>query len=110
MTNSRAEEEGNEQRPEDLAMEKSLKASVMQGLRFGQPISKNFVSQAETYLKLSFSPEHFLPGKDEGLQWQCWTSTSKLHSERKDHVREGRECRKTQLPDILLGFSPSQVS
>ncbi|PKU43432.1 hypothetical protein llap_6265 [Limosa lapponica baueri] len=47
MTNSRAEEEGNEHQLEDLAMERSLKTSAMQGLRFGQPISKNFVSQAE---------------------------------------------------------------
>jgi len=34
MTNSRAEEEVNEQKPEDLAKETSLKASVMQGLTF----------------------------------------------------------------------------
>ncbi|KAJ7424399.1 hypothetical protein BTVI_06571 [Pitangus sulphuratus] len=56
------------------------------GKRFGQPISKNFVSQAETYLKMNFSPEDFFQGKYEGLQWKWRTRTYKLYSQRKNHI------------------------
>jgi len=55
-------------------------------------------------VKLNFSLEHFLQGKDKGLQWKCWTSTSKLHSERNDHVRGRWRMQENTTPCHVFGI------